>query len=61
MPDGDRRNYRVSICLSEAERDGLEQLSRARDRSMSWLGRQAVLRALDDFVRRGEREETPAA
>jgi hypothetical protein len=41
---------RVSVLLSGSEYTQLEQMATKADRSMSWLGRYAVRRLLDEYA-----------
>ena len=40
-------DYRVSVCLTERERDALETASKRAERSMSWICRAAIVAELD--------------
>lgn len=44
-----RRPRRVSVVLTDEEYARMTQMARARERSMSWLGRYAVRRLLDEY------------
>lgn len=44
----ERRDFRVTVLVTESERDALERAARASDRTLSWTVRNYAMRGMRD-------------